>query len=116
MRSVPVDINTFMNNIVMPVGVDPVVVFETGEQRRDNKEVLKWKLMVLYQEPGRKKELVEIGFSAPQIPEGDANSTLVLQGLVARHWENTNAYGTSSGISLSADTVGFKPATARQAA
>ena len=116
MRSVPVDINAFMSNVHTPIGFDPVVSYETGEHRRDNKDVPKWKLTVLYQEPGRKKELVEVGFSAHQVPEGDANSTLVLQGLTARHWENTNQYGTSSGITLSAESVGFKPAAAKQAA
>ena len=72
MRSVPVDIKTFTSHMLSPVGIDPVVDYKTGEHRRDNNDVLKWKLTVLYQEPKRKKELVEIGFSAPQAPEGDA--------------------------------------------
>ncbi len=105
-----------MSNVHTPIGFDPVVSYETGEHRRDNNGVLKWKLTVLYQEPGRKKELVEIGFSAAETPEAKPDATLIIQGLVARHWENTNQYGTSSGITLSADTIGFKPPTAVRAA
>lgn len=116
MRNIPVDINAFLSKVVGPVGFDPVVDYDTGEHRRNNDGVPRWKLTVLYQDQGRKKELVEIGFAAPQPPERASESDqLVLQGLVARHWENTNAYGTSSGVALSADTVGFTPAQRRPA-
>lgn len=111
MRSVPVDIQTFMTHVETPVGIDPVVDFDTGEHRKDNQGTPKWKLTVLYREPGRKRELVEIGFAAPNAPEAEPGATLIVQGLTARHWENTNKYGTSSGITLSADRIGFKPAT-----
>jgi hypothetical protein len=111
MRNVPVDINTFQINVIGPVGIDPVTDFETGEHRRTRDGIPRWRLTLLYQEPGRRKELVEIGFAAPTPPEAEPGAAVVLTGLVARHWETTNDYGTSSGITLSADTVGFRPAT-----
>jgi hypothetical protein len=109
MRNVPVDINTFLTNVQSPVGFDPVVDLETGEHRRNNDGVPRWRLTVLYQEPGRKRELVEIGFAADQPPEAEPGAQLLLRGLTARHWETTNAYGTRSGMSLTADEIGFKP-------
>ena len=110
MRNIPIDIAAFLGNVVSPVGFDPVVNYETGEQRRNNDGLLRWRLTVLYQEPGRKKELVEIGFAATTPPEATPGAELILQGLVGRHWENTNEYGTSSGVTLSADSIAFKPA------
>ncbi len=109
MRNVPVDINAFLTNVLSPVGFDPVVDYDTGEHRRTNDGVPRWRLTVLYQEPGRKKELVEIGFAAAEPPEAEPGAELLLQGLNARHWEATNAYGTASGITLTADEIGFKP-------
>jgi hypothetical protein len=109
-RNVPVDIPLFLSHVVAPVGIDPVTDFETGEHRRNRDGVLRWKLTVLYQEPGRKKELVEISFAAPSAPEAEPGAQVVLSGLVARHWETTNEYGTNSGVTLAADTIGFQPA------
>jgi hypothetical protein len=109
-RTVPVDIPLFLSHVVAPVGIDPVTDFETGEHRRNRDGVPRWKLTVLYQEPGRKKELVEVAFAAPTAPEAAPGDQVVLSGLVARHWEATNDYGTNSGITLAADTIGFQPA------
>lgn len=111
MRTVPVDIPLFLSHVVAPVGIDPVTDFTTGEHRRNRDGLPRWKLTVLYQEPGRKKELVEVSFAAPSAPEAEPGAQVVLSGLVARHWEATNEYGTNSGLTLAADTVGFQTAT-----
>jgi hypothetical protein len=114
MRTIPVDTAALMTNVVGSLGIDPVVDYDTGEHRKNRDGVPRYKLTLLVQEPGRKKELVEVGFAAAELPEQKAaDDQVILQGLVARHWENTNEYGTSSGITLSADAVGFKPAAAR---
>ena len=122
MRSIPVDIAAFLANVVTPVGFDPVVDYQTGEHKRNRDGVPRWRLTVLYQEPKRKKELVEIGFAAVDPPDAEAGAELILQGLSAKHWETTNEYGTSSGVVFTADSIGFKPSrrnepnTAAQAA
>jgi hypothetical protein len=110
MRTIPVDINAFMASVQSVVALDPVVDYDTGEQRKDRDGVPRWKLTVLFQEENRKRELVEVGFAAATTPEPSPGAELVLTGLVARHWETTNDYGTNSGVSLSAQSVGFKPA------
>jgi hypothetical protein len=110
-RTIPVDIAAFMGKVQSVVALKPVVDFDTGEQRRDRDGTPRWKLTVLYlEDPKRKLELVEIGFAAAEAPEPSPGAELVLAGLVGRHWENTNEYGTNSGVALSAGSVGFKPA------
>ena len=117
MRNIPVDINAFMTNVISPVGFDPVVDFETGEQRRTRDGVPRWRLSVLYQAPRQRKELVEIGFAAQQPPEAEPGAELILAGLSVSYWETTGRNGeTRSGMSLTVDDLGFKPARAAKAA
>ena len=114
MKNIPVDIAAIMAGIQSVVGLDPVVDYDTGEQRRDRNGVPRWKLTVLYQDGRRKRELVEIGFAAVDAPEPSPGAQLVLTGLSARPWENSNEYGFSSGVTLSAETVRFNPPTQRR--
>lgn len=109
MRSIPVDINTFMTNIRGVSGIDPVTDFDTGEHKRDKEGVKRWKLEVLYREPRMSKsEVVQVAFSAHDEPDVNGGE-LVITGLVGRPWSNSNDYGHSSGVSLQADSVTFRP-------
>ena len=111
MRNFPIDINAFMAMLRGVSDIDPVVDRDTGEHRTDRDGVPRWRLEVLVREPGQvRSQVVHIGFSSRERPVIDHTGELVITGLVGRHWENTNQYGTSSGVALSADTVAFKPA------
>jgi hypothetical protein len=113
-RSYPIDSATILANTESVVALDPVVDIETGEQRRDRNGVLRWKLTVLYNDPGGyKRELLEIGFAANTPPEPGPGDELVINGLAGRPWERQNAYGYSSGFALSAEAISFRPRSRR---
>ena len=52
MNTYPLDTNVIMANIESVVALDPVVDMDTGEQRRDRNGVLRWRLTVVYNDPG----------------------------------------------------------------
>jgi hypothetical protein len=113
-RNVPVDTAALLANVHGCLGIDPVVDYDTGEHKKNRDGVPRYKAVLVYQLPGRKRDLIEIGFAASEVPvQTSAEDEIILQGLVVRHWSSTNEYGHSSGMSLSADVVGFKPAAAR---
>ena len=118
MNQIPIDPAVFDQQLVMVVGCEPVVDFDTGAQKTDKDNVPKWKLQVLYKtERARKPEVVEIGFATPTQPEFGPESRPVFKGLVGRPWSNENQYGYSSGVALSAEQVGFrKPPSAERTA
>ncbi len=115
MKSVPVDPNEFDRNVMAIIGIEPVLDFDTGQQKTDRDGAPKWRLQVLYKTPRqRKPDVEEIGFATADLPEPGPMDRPVFVGLMARHWENTNDYGTSSGISLSAETVTFRSPPSQQ--
>ena len=109
MNSVPVDPAAFDQSVRAVIDIEPVLDFDTQQQKTDREGAAKWRLQLLYKAPtARKPEVVEVGFATADRPNPGPNDRPVFAGLVARHWENTNEYGTSSGMSLSADTVTFR--------
>lgn len=99
------------------IDIEPVLDFDTQKQKTDKEGAAKWRLQLLYKAPNaRKPEVVEVGFATTDRPSPAPTDRPVFAGLVARHWENTNEYGTSSGLSLSADKVTFRspPAATRK--
>ena len=117
MNSVPVDPAVFDQGVMAVIAVEPVLDFNTQMQKTDREGAAKWRLQMLYKAPtARKPEVVEVGFSSPDQPQVAQGDRPVFAGLVARHWENTNEYGTSSGLSLSAEKVTFRSAPARKEA
>ncbi len=99
------------------IAVEPVLDFQTQTQKTDREGANKWRLQLLYKAPtARRPEVVEVGFASPDQPEPGPTDRPVFAGLVARHWENTNEYGTSSGLSLSAEQITFRSAPQRREA
>ena len=116
MNQFPIDTAVFDQGIVMVVGCEPVVDYDSGVQKTDRENVPKWKLQVLYRANGaRRPEVVEVGFATATQPEFDAESRPVFKGLVGRLWSNENQYGHSAGVAISAEQVGFRnaPSTER---
>jgi hypothetical protein len=110
----PLDTAVIVANTESVVALDPVVDFDTGEQRRDRNGVLRWKLTVVYNDPASyRRELLEIGFASATAPEAGAGDELVMTGLSGRPWQRQNAYGFNSGFSVSAETVAFRPRSRR---
>jgi len=112
MNSVPIDPNVFDQCVIAVIGVEPVLDFDTDTQKVDRRtNAPKWRLQLLYKAPtARKPEVVEVGFATAEVLEVNQGDRPVFSGLVARHWENTNEYGTSSGLSLSAEEIKFRSA------
>ena len=109
MNSVPIDPAVFDQCVRAIIDIEPVLDFETQQQKTDREGANKWRLQLLYKAPNaRKPEVVEVGFATPDRPNPGPTERPVFAGLIARHWENTNDYGTSSGLALSADTVTFR--------
>jgi hypothetical protein len=107
--------------VLAVIGIEPVLDFDTDTQKVDRRtNAPKWRLQLLYKAPtARKPEVVEVGFATDEVLEVNPTDRPVFTGLVARHWENTNEYGTSSGLSLSADEIQFRsppPAQRREPA
>ncbi len=101
------------------IDIEPVLDFDTQMQKTDRDGAAKWRLQLLYKAPAaRKPEVVEVGFATADRPNPGPDDRPVFVGLMARHWENTNEYGTSSGLSISADAVTFRspPAAKREPA
>ncbi len=116
MNQIPVDAAMFDQCVLMVIGAEPVLDFETQAHKTDRDGLPKWKLQMLYKAPmARKPEVVEVGFAAAEVPELSPTSRPVFKGLVARHWDNENAYGYSSGVALSAEAVGFRDAPSASA-
>ena len=115
MNSVPIDPTVFDQCVRAVIDIEPVLDFDTQQQKTDREGAAKWRLQLLYKAPNaRKPEVVEVGFATPDRPTPSPNDRPVFAGLVARHWENTNEYGTSSGLSLSAESVTFGSAPSSQ--
>ncbi len=111
MNPIPVDAAVFDQCVQMVVGVEPVLDFDSQAHKTDRDGMPKWKLQLLYKAPNaRKPEVVEVGFAAVEVPDVSPTSRPLFKGLVARHWSNENDYGYSSGVSLSAEQVGFREA------
>ena len=110
MNVVPVDANLFSAHIVGVVAIDPVTDYDTGEHKTDRDGIPKWRVQVIHQVPGRRRELVDVNFAASTEPSPGEGARPVFTNLQARHWENQNAYGYSSGLSLTADEVSFRTA------
>ncbi|MEM9656351.1 MAG: hypothetical protein AAGA65_30005 [Actinomycetota bacterium] len=112
MNVVPVDPNVFDKSVMAVIGVEPVLDFDTEAQKVDRRtNAPKWRLQLLYKAPtARKPEVVEVGFATDEVLDINPTDRPVFTGLVARHWENTNEYGTSSGLSLSAEAITFRSA------
>ena len=121
MYRIPVDVDAFMAGVETPLGFDPVVDFDSGEQRTNREGLKQWKLDVSYRQPPTaqrprpgKRQVVEIKFSANELPEHKPNSTLHIGGMTVQYWQNTDDKGQArSGITLSAETVTFTPETGR---
>jgi len=110
MRNYPLDTNAIKANTIATVSVDPVVDFNTGEQKRDKDGIPKWRLEILVREPGAtRSEVDHINFAAHEPPTATTPDEMVLTGLVGRPWSNENDYGHSSGVAMSAKSVRFQP-------
>lgn len=115
MNQIPIDTNQFVANIVGVVAIDPVTDYDTGEHKTNRDGTPKWRLQVIYQPAGRRRELVDIGFAAATEPMPGPGDRPVFVNLVGRHWANQNDYGYSSGIALSCDELKFRSAPANGA-
>ena len=117
MNTYPLDTKLILANIESVVALDPVVDLDTGEQRRDRNGVPRWKLTVVYNDPGAyRRELLEIGFASPKALEPGSGDELVITGMSGRPWQRQNAYGFNSGFAVSAETVAFRPRNSREPA
>ncbi len=111
MSSYPIDVASYLSWVRGVSDIDADVDYTTGEHKTNRDGVPMWRLEVLVRRPGaRRSEVDQIKFPAREAPVIDPAGELVITNLIGRHWANENDYGYSSGVALSADAVGFKPA------
>ena len=109
-RNIPVDATVFDQMVRAVIDIVPVTEFDTGEQKRTKDGVPKYRVQLLVATGARKPEVLEVNFAAIQLPEFDPAKRPVFVGLTVSAWENTNEYGTSSGVSWSCEEVRFRAA------
>ena len=109
MNAFQIDSNWFTHNIKGLIDIEPVIDFDTKQQKADRDGMPKWRLQLLFKTPDmRKPEVVEVNFATDEITRVEPGMAVpVFKGLTGRHWSNQNAYGYSSGVSISADEIEF---------
>lgn len=116
MNTFQIDAEWFTRSIRGLIDVEPVVDYDTKQQKTDKNNLPKWKLQLLWKTPemGTKKPLVvEVGFATDEVIQVEPGMTPTFHNLVGRHWENQNTYGYSSGVSMSADRIDFNTTNAK---
>ncbi len=109
-RNIPVDATVFDQMIRAVIDIVPVTDFDDGKQKKTKDGVPKYRVQLLVATGARKPEVMEVNFASIQVPEFDPAKRPVFVGLTVSAWENTNEYGTSSGVSWSCDEVRFRSA------